>query len=165
MEIHLLGIDIAKEVFHIHGVDALGREMYRKRTYRSDFLTEMSRLGGCQVVIEACSGANHWARELEKFGHEAKLIAPQYVTPFVKRNKNDWKDAEAICEAAQRPKMRFVPRRTEYQQVLQNLHRIRERLVKSRTALVNEIRGLAAEYGIVLPKGRRVFAKMFLEVH
>lgn len=163
MELSILGIDIAKNVFHFHGVDSLGREVFRKKVYRGDVSRELSKLKSCRVVMESCGGAQYWCREAERAGHVSQLIAPQYVTPFVKRNKNDWKDAEAICEAAQRPQMRYVPRRSECQQDIQNLHRVRERLVKSRTALVNEMRGLLMEYGIVLPQGRRVFASRFLD--
>ena len=163
MNLKILGVDIAKNVFHFHGVDEHGREVLKKKVYRSEFLCEISKLKRCRVVLESCGGANYWAREIERAGHKSQLIAPQYVSPFVKKNKNDWKDAEAICEAAQRPQMRYVPKRTEHQQDIQNLHRIRERLVKSRTALVNEMRGLLMEYGIVLPRGRRIFAARFLE--
>lgn len=164
MTISLLGIDLAKDVFHIHGVDKFGREVVKKRVYRSDLLDFVSRLPSTRIVLEACGGSNYWSREFEKFGHRVELIAPQYVKPFVKRNKNDWKDAEAICTAASQSNMRYVPKRSEHQQDIQNLHRIRQRLVKSRTALVNEARGFLHEYGIVIPKGRRTFAKMYPEV-
>lgn len=113
--------------------------------------------------MEACGGANYWAREFEKLGHEVSLIAPQYVKPFVQRNKTDWKDAEAITIAARQSHMRYVPKRDEGQQDLQNIHRVRERLVKARTALVNEVRGLLMEYGIVFPQGRKAFERSFLE--
>lgn len=164
MRVELLGIDIAKNVFHVHGVDNQGREVFKERVYRSDLLERITVFPQCRIVMEACGGSNYWARTFEKAGHQVQLIAPQYVKPFVQRNKNDWKDAEAICIAARQPTMRYVPRREEEQQDLQNLHRVRERLVKCRTALINEMRGLLNEYGIVLPKSRRVFAKIFLEI-
>jgi transposase len=158
MELKLIGIDLAKEVFHLHGTDGQGREMMRKRVYRSDMLATFRNLTACRVVMESCAGSNYWARELEKLGHQVQLIAPQYVKPYVQRNKNDSKDAEAICTAARQPHMRYVPRRSIEQQDLQNLHRIRERMVKARTALVNEVRGLLCEYGIIIPRGRQTFA-------
>lgn len=161
MTLSLLGIDLAKNVFHFWGVDAHGRRVYQKKAWRSDVLVVAANLPKCRVVMEACGGANYWAREFEKLGHKVELIAPQYVKPFVQRNKNDWKDAEAITVAARQPHMRYVPKRDEGQQ---DIHRVRERLVKARTALVNEIRGLLTEYGVLLPQGRRKFEGTFLEV-
>lgn len=164
MGLELIGIDLAKNVFHLHGVDGQGREVFRKRVYRSELLDSLQKLTACRVVMEACGGSNHWAREIEALGHCPQLIAPQYVKPYVQRNKTDWKDAEAICVAARQPHMRFVPKRSVSQQDLQNLHRIRQRLITSRTALVNEARGLLTEYGIVMPLGRRTFAKCLPEI-
>lgn len=164
MSINIIGIDLAKEVFHLHGVDSQGRPLMKLRVYRDEVIHKLACMKPCRVVMEACSGSNYWAREIEKHGHNVQLIAPQYVKPFVLRNKNDWKDAEAITVAARQPTMRYVPRRNVEQQDLQSLHRIRERLVSARTALVNEARGLLHEYGIVIPKGRRAFTRYFLEV-
>lgn len=158
MNLKILGIDIAKSVFHLHGVDGKGKAVYRKRVYRDELLGVIANLQRCRIVMESCGGSNHWAREFEALGHRVDLIAPQYVKPFLKRNKNDWRDAEAICVAAQQETMHYVPKKRLEQQDTQNLYRIRERLVKARTALVNEMRGLLAEYGIVIGRGRRVFA-------
>jgi len=120
---------------------------------RKQVLGYMAKLEPCLIAMEACGGANYWAREMKGLGHEVKLIAPQYVKPYVKGNKNDYNDAEAIAEAAQRPTMRFVPIKSVEQQDIQNLHRQRERIKKARTALVNQVRGLLAEYGVVINKG------------
>ena len=164
MTLQLIGIDLAKNVFHLHGVDGAGREVFRKKVYRAELLESLRNKPNCRVVMEACGGSQHWARSIEALGHTPELIAPQYVKPFVQRNKTDWKDAEAICTAARQPHMRYVPRRSVAQQDIQNLHRIRQRLVTGRTALVNEVRGLLQEYGIVIPLGRRTFAKSFPEI-
>lgn len=164
MTLQLIGIDLAKNVFHLHGVDGTGREVFRKRVYRDELLASLRAVNPCKVVMEACGGANYWARSIESLGHQPQLIAPQYVKPFVQRNKTDWKDAEAICVAARQPHMRFVPRKSVEQQDVQNLHRVRQRLVTARTALVNEVRGLLHEYGITIPQGRRVFAKLLPEI-
>lgn len=164
MTLQLIGIDLAKNVFHLHGVDGNGREVFRKRVYRDELLESLRAVSPCKVVMEACGGANHWARSIENLGHTPQLIAPQYVKPFVQRNKTDWKDAEAICVAARQPHMRFVPRKSVEQQDMQNLHRVRQRLVTARTALVNEVRGLLHEYGITIPRGRRIFAKLLPEL-
>lgn len=127
--------------------------MKKKQLKRKQVLPYLARLEPCVIAMEACGGANYWAREMKDLGHEVKLIAPQYVKPYVKGNKNDYNDAEAIAEAAQRPTMRFVPIKSVEQQDIQNLHRQRERIKKARTALVNQVRGLLAEYGIVINKG------------
>jgi transposase len=164
MTIALVGLDLAKEIFHIHATDERGREVLRKKLYRDEVPGYFAKLPRTRVVMEACGGSNYWAREIEALGHRTELISPQYVKPFVQRNKTDAKDAEAICIAARQPAMRYVPKRSAEQQDIQNLHRIRQRLVKSRTALVNEIRGFLAEYGIIISKGRRTFAKVFNEV-
>jgi len=164
MTLQLIGIDLAKNVFHLHGVDGSGREVFRKRVYRDELLESLRGVTPCRVVMEACGGANYWARSIESLGHKPQLIAPQYVKPFVQRNKTDWKDAEAICTAARQPHMRFVPRKSIEQQDVQNLHRVRQRLVTARTALVNEMRGLLHEYGIIIPRGRRVFTKVIPEL-
>jgi len=153
MQITTIGLDIAKTIFHLFAVNRTGKLVKKKQLKRKQVLAYMARLEPCLIVMEACGGANYWARELIALGHQVKLIAPQYVKPFVKGNKNDYNDAEAIAEAAQRPSMRFVPIKSVEQQDVQNLHRRRERLKKDRTALVNQVRGLLAEYGVVIPKG------------
>lgn len=149
MNIKRVGIDLAKQVFQVHGVDSQDKAALRKRLKRVDLLKFFAALPPCLVGMEACSGAHHWARELQKLGHTVKLIAPQFVKPYVKGNKNDANDAEAICEAVGRPNMRFVAVKTVGQQDLQAVHRIRSELVKQRTAKANQIRGLLAEYGVV----------------
>ena len=150
MSIATLGIDLAKNVFHVHGRDAAGRPVFQKRVSRAALVTFMANLTRCRARLEVCSGANHWSRTLQALGHDVRLISPQFVKPYVKSNKNDFNDAEAICEAVLRPTMRFVPPKTVAQQDLQNVHRVRRRLIGARTALVNQIRGLLAEYGIVV---------------
>ena len=144
MKITTVGLDIAKSVFHLCAVNKMGRLLKKKQLRRNQVLTFFSKLEPCLVAMEACGGANYWAREIAVFGHEVKLIAPQYVKPYVKGNKNDYNDAEAIAEAAQRANMRFVPIKTVAQQDVQNVHRQRERVKKARTALVNQVRGLLA---------------------
>jgi len=153
MNIKLLAIDIAKNVFQLHGVDARGKVELKKTLKREELLGFIANFPQCTIVMEACSGANDWARRFQKQGHEVKLISPQYVKPFVKRNKNDANDAEAIAEAASRPDMCFVPIKTLEQQDIQSLHRVRERLVCQRTQLCNQMRGLLLEYGIPINKG------------
>lgn len=151
MEISVLGIDLAKSVFQLHGVNRAGKAVLRKKLSRSQLTAFIANLPPCLIGMEACGGSNHWAREFQKLGHTTRLISPQFVKPYVKSNKNDAADAEAICEAVQRPSMRFVAIKQVEQQDLQSVHRVRERLVKARTALANEIRGLLAEYGVVIP--------------
>lgn len=154
MNIKRVGIDLAKQVFQLHGVDGLEKVVLRKQLRRAQLLGYFKQLPPCLIGMEACGGAHYWARELQKLGHTVKLMAPQFVKPYVKSNKNDANDAEAICEAVARPSMRFVAIKTIAQQDMQALHRIRSEQVKQRTAKVNQIRGLLAEYGIVV--GRRV---------
>lgn len=153
MKISVVGLDIAKSVFHLFAVNRVGKLVRRKMLKRHQVAHFFSQLEPCLIVMEACGGANYWARVFTSQGHEVKLISPQYVKPYVKGNKNDYNDAEAIAEAAQRPTMRFVPIKSVGQQDIQMLHRQRERLVKERTALVNQVRGLLAEYGIVIKRG------------
>jgi len=153
MDITTIGIDIAKRFFQIHGVNANGKTVLRKKLIRDQVLNFMSNLPKCLVGIEACGGSNYWARETTKLGHKVNLIAPQFVKPYVKTNKNDRADAEAICEAVSRPNMRFVAVKSTTQQDILSLHRVRERLVKNRTALANEIRGLLLEFGYIIPQG------------
>ena len=152
MEITTLGIDLAKNVFQLHGVNKSGRVTLRKQIRRSQLAAFVANIPPCLIGIVACGGSHYWARDFGKMGHTVKLMSPQFVKPYVKSNKNDMNDAEAICEAVQRPNMRFVPAKSVEQQDIQSLHRIRQRLVGRRTSLVNEIRGLLNEYGITIPK-------------
>lgn len=154
MKLKRIGVDLAKQVFQVHGVDSHEQVKCRKPLKRAQMLDFFRTLEPCLVAMEACGGAHYWARELIKLGHQVRLIAPQFVKPYVKSGKNDANDAEAICEAASRPTMRFVPIKTAEQQAAQSLHRIRSRLIRARTALVNEIRGLLGEFGLVIaPRG------------
>jgi len=153
MKLSTIGIDLAKRVFQVHGVDEAGRVVLRRQVRRSQFLEVFSQIEPCLVGMEACGSANHWARELKKLGHEVRLISPQFVKPYVKSNKNDVADAEAICEAVSRPNMRFVPMKELEHQDIQSIHRARTLLVKQRTAVANQIRGLMAEYGVVVAQG------------
>jgi len=159
MGIKVIGIDIAKSVFQLHGRDEVGRVVLEKRLSRGQFLTFVGKLPRCLIGIEAGGGAHYWGSELGKLGHEVRLIAPQFVKPFVKSNKNDARDAEAICETLTRPGMRFVPVKTPRQLEQQAVHRVRTRLISARTALVNEIRGLMAEHGIVFARSPRVIRR------
>jgi transposase len=161
-DINVVGIDIAKRVFHLVGMDERGKIVMRKRCSRGEVLPLLANLGPTTIGMEACGGAHYWARCLREQGHEVKLMAPQFVKPYVKSNKNDMRDAEAIAEAVTRPSMRFVPVKDVAQQDIQALHRVRERLVTARTALVNEMRGLLAEYGIVLPQGMAKFRQALM---
>jgi transposase len=149
----MIGVDLAKSVFQLHGATMLGHLKFRKKLTRTQFRQFMSIQPPSVVVMEACGSASYWAREMVKLGHEAKLIAPQYVRPFVKRQKNDAADAEAIVVAAQRPEMRFVEPKSEDQQACAVLFRTRERLLHQRTELVNALRSVLYEYGHVFPKG------------
>jgi transposase len=153
-EVSTIGLDIAKHVFHMHGADASGRQVFSGKVGRGKLLDFFAAQPPCLVALEACGGAHHWARELMRLGHEVRLIPPAYVKPFVKRQKNDAADAEAICEAAQRPNMRFVAVKSEEQQASALVFRTRDLLVRQRTQLVNAIRGHLTEYGWVAPKGR-----------
>jgi transposase len=152
MKVTTIGLDIAKQVFQVHGADKAGRTVLRRKLRRSEVARFFSEQPPCLVGIEASGSAHYWARVLGGLGHTVRLMAPQFVKPYVKSNKNDANDAEAICEAVTRPSMRFVPQKSVGQQDLQCLHRVRSRLVACRTQLVNQIRGLLAEYGIVLPQ-------------
>lgn len=164
MEITTIGIDIAKRIFQIHGVDKNGKTILKKKLMRDQVLGFMVNLPKCLVGMEACGGANYWARELIKLGHEVKLMAPQFVKPYVKTNKNDQADAEAICETVGRPSMRFVPIKSIEQQDILSIHRVRERLVKNRTALANEIRGLLHEFGFTIPQGINKVINKLIEI-
>jgi transposase len=164
MKVTRVGIDLAKDVFQIHGVDSQGKTVLRRKLRRSEMVKFFKDLPGCLIGLEACASSHHWARQLSELGHTVKLIAPQFVKPYVKGNKNDANDAEAICEAVGRPTMRFVPIKTVEQQNVQALHRIRTELVRQRTAKVNQIRGLLGEYGIVARQGVAVLRKALPEI-
>lgn len=152
-DVSTIGLDIAKSVFHAHGADASGRVVFSRRLTRARLLDFFARQAPCVVALEACGGAHHWARELKALGHDVRLIPPAYVKPFLKRGKSDALDAEAICEAAQRPSMRFAAIKTEEQQASAMVFRTRDLLVRQRTQLINAIRGHLAEFGWVAPKG------------
>jgi len=153
MTIRLLGIYISKNTFQLHGTDDTGKMVLKKRLSRSQLTAYVANLPQCNIVMESCGGANYWARVFVRSGHCVKLISPQFVKPFVKTNKNDANDAQAIVEAASRPSMNFVPIKQVEQQDIQSIHRVRSRIVKNRTALINEIRGLNLEYGITIAPG------------
>ncbi|PXX33084.1 IS110 family transposase [Undibacterium pigrum] len=153
MNIKRIGMDIAKQVFQIHGVDRFEKVLVRKQLRRAQVLEFFKNIAPCLIGIEACGSSHYWARELSQLGHQVKLIPAQFVKPFVKGGKNDANDAEAICEAVSRANMRFVAIKSVEQQVAQAEHRIRSRLVRARTALSNEIRGLLSEFGIVIAPG------------
>jgi transposase len=155
----VLGIDIAKRVFHVVGMNERGQIVLRKRMSRHDLLPCIATLPPVLIGMEACGGAHDWARRFREHGHEVKLMSPQFVKPYVKSNKNDMRDAEGIGEAVPRPPRRFVPTQDVEPHDIQALHRVRERLRGARTALVNEIHGLLHEYGIVVPKGVSKFAR------
>lgn len=163
MEITRIGLDIAKSVFQVHGVDRAGHRCLAKKLRRQQVLEFFANLKPCLIGIEACATAHYWARKLQALGHTVKLIPPQYVKPFVKRNKNDALDAEAICEAVGRPNMRFVAIKTAEQQSTLMLHNSRSGYVKRRTALANEVRAEMAEFGVVLPKGRHKLMEQLAE--
>lgn len=151
--IKVLGIDLAKNVFQLHGTDAKGKCVLRKRLSRSKLVEFIIQLPPCLIGFEACSGAHHWARLFEQMGHTAKIMSPQFVKPYIRSNKNDRNDARGIAEAVTRPDMKFVPIKTVEQQDILLLHRVRALIMKQRTAHANQIRGLLAEYGIVISKG------------
>ena len=153
MQITTIGLDLAKSVFQVHGVDASGQDVVRRSLLLAQMLPFFTRLPSCLVGMEACGTSHYWARELIKLGHQVRLMPPAYVKPYVKRGKTDAADAEAICEAVARPTMRFVPVKSPEQQAALSMHRARDLLVKQRTQLVNMIRGLLAEFGIDIPKG------------
>lgn len=148
-----VGLDIAKSSFSLAGFDRKGKLILKRTLKRAQVVSFFSKLPKCLIGMESCGGSNFWARELEKLGHTVKLMAPQFVKPYVKTNKNDMADAEGIAEALSRPTMRFVSKKSQFQQDIQSMHRIRQLLVKNRTALCNEIRGILHEYGIIIPKG------------
>ncbi len=148
-----IGIDLGKNVFQLHGIDAAGEVLFRKKLWRAQVLEFLSDIPSCLIGIEACATAHHWAREIGKLGHTVRLIPPAYVKPYVKRGKNDAADAEAICEAVTRPNMCFVPVKSEEQQRVLMLYRCRDLLMRQRTMLLQAIRGHLAEFGIVTIQG------------
>jgi transposase len=153
LEITTVGLDLAKNVFQAHGADASGRAVLRKKLRRDQVLAFFAQLPRCVVALEACGGAHFWGREIGRLGHEVRLIPPAYVKPFVKRQKSDMADAEAICEAAQRPTMRFVAVKSEDSQAAAVIFRTRDLLVRQRTQLINALRGHLGEFGLVVPQG------------
>jgi transposase len=159
MNITTVGIDLAKSVFQVHGVDARGKAMLRRQLRREQVAAFFVNLPPCLIGMEACASAHHWGRMLERFGHTVRLMAPQFVKPYVKTNRNDAADAEAICEAVSRPSMRFVPIKSVEQQAVLSVHRVRQGFVKARTAQANQIRGLLGEFGLVIPQGIRHIAQ------
>lgn len=159
-----IGIDLAKNAIQVHGVDERGKPVLKKQLKRHQVAAFFGNLAPCLIGMEACASAHHWARKLQALGHSVKLMAPQFVKPYVKTNKNDAADAEAICEAVSRPNMRFVPIKNGEQQAVLALHRARQGFVKARTAQANQIRGLLAEYGIVIPQGIGHIAKRLPEI-
>jgi transposase len=164
MKLTTIGIDLAKAVFQVHGADERGRPVVKKQLKRTQVLTYFANLTPCKIGMEACGSAHYWGRKLQAMGHEVVLIPPQYVKPFVKRNKNDAADAEAICEAVTRPNMPTVPIKSIEQQAILSIHRARQGFVKARTAQANQIRGLLAEYGIAIPQGIGHIAKRVPEI-
>ena len=153
MKATTIGIDLAKHVFQLHGVDQHGKTVLTRKLKRDQMISFFANLPSCLIGMEACSSAHFWANKLQGLGHTVKLMAPQFVKPYVKTNKNDAADAEAICEAVTRPTMRFVPIKSSEQLAVLALHRARQGFVKARTAQANQIRGLLAEYGLIMPQG------------
>jgi transposase len=160
MQVTTIGLDLAKNVFQVHGVDAEGEVVVAKKIRRQGLLSFFSKVESCLIGMEACGSAHHWARELRALGHEVRLMPPSYVKAYVKRSKNDAADAEAICEAVTRPSMRFVPIKTAEQQSVLMLHRSRDLLIRQRTMLINALRGHLTELGIVAAQGRRKVATL-----
>jgi transposase len=164
MKITTVGIDLAKNVLQVHGVDERGKAVLGKQLRRAQVAVFFANLPPCVIGMEACASAHYWARTLLRFGHTVRLIAPQFVKPYVKTNKNDAADAEAICEAVGRPNMRFVPVKSIEQQAILSVHRVRQGFVKARTAQANQIRGLLGEFGLVIPQGVINVAKRVPEI-
>jgi len=159
MKVKLIGIDLAKNVFQICVLNQAGRVLFNKSVRRKQLMQALQNIEPTTVAMESCSSANYWGRQFEKMGHTVMLIPPQHCKPFVRSDKNDARDALAICEAAMRPGLHTVPIKTPEQQDLQMLHRIRQRLVRNMTALGNQIRGLAREYGVIFPEGIKALRK------
>ena len=159
MNVTTLGIDLAKNVFQLHGVNRHGTTVLAKKVTRAKLRETVANLPSCLIGLEACASSHYWAREFERLGHTVRLVSPQFVKPYVKSNKNDAADAAAICEAVARPHMRFVPVKSIEAQDIRALHRVRERRVREHTALINQIRGILAEYGVILPLSRNVVSR------
>src|SRR3954454_9357546 len=159
-QVSTIGLDLAKSIFQVHGADASGAVVFRKRLRRNQVLAFFAAQPPCTIAMEACSSSHHWAREIGTLGHAVRLIPPAYVKPFVKRHKNDAADAEAICEAAQRPNMRYVTVKDEEQQARTVVFRARDLLVQQRTQLINALRGHLTEYGCIVPKGPAHVARL-----
>jgi transposase len=164
MKVVRMGLDIAKSVFQVHGVDAHGKTVVRKTLSRSEVLRYFVQCPPCMIGIEACAGAHYWGRELVRLGHDARLMAAQFVRPYRKSGKNDANDAEAICEAAGRPNMRYVPIKSEEAQAVLTVHRARTLLVSERTALSNQVRGLLGEFGLVFGQGMSTLKKKLMRI-
>ncbi|MBU2478539.1 MAG: IS110 family transposase [Gammaproteobacteria bacterium] len=154
MNVTTIGIDLAKNSFSVHGADERGKTVFRKTLSRAKLMPFLAQQPACLIGMEACSGAHHWARQLTELGHRVGIMAPKFVIPYRKGGKNDGNDAEAICEAVARPRMRFVPIKSAEQQAVLCLHRIRQARIKERTATLNQLRGLLSEFGLVMPQGR-----------
>src|SRR3954467_10081630 len=159
-QVSTVGLDLAKYIFQLHGADSAGAVVFRKKLRRGQLLAFLATLPPCTVAMEACTSAHYWGREIAKLGHTVTLIAPAYVKPFVKRQKNDRADAEAICEAAQRPTMRFVAVKSEQAQAAGVVFRTRDLLVRQRTQAINALRGHLAEFGVIAAKGPVHTAKL-----
>jgi transposase len=164
MEVSIIGIDLAKRIFQVCGLNRAGKPVFNKKLRRSELLSFVARHRGAIVALESCGGSSYWGRRFRELGFQVKLIPPQFVKPFVKTNKSDFADAEAICEAAARPTMRFSSIKSVADQDLQALHRVRQRYVRMATALSNEIRGFLSERGIVLAQGRRALREWFSQL-
>jgi transposase len=164
MKVTTVGIDLAKNVFQVHGVDERGKAVLRKQLRRAQVAMFFGNLPPCVIGMEACASAHYWGRTLQRYGHTVRLMASQFVKPYVKTNKNDAADAEAICEAVSRSNMRFVPIKSVEQQAILSVHRVRQGFVKARTAQANQIRGLLGEFGLVIPKGIYNVAKRVPEL-
>lgn len=163
-EVSTIGLDLAKHVFQAHGASVAGAVVFRKKLRREQVLSFFAAQPHCRVAMEACAGAHHWARALGELGHEVRLIPPAYVKPFVKRQKNDMADAEAICEAAQRPTMRFVAVKSETKQASAVIFRTRDLLVGQRSQIINALRGHAGEYGLIAPQGPAYVDRLIAEI-
>jgi transposase len=165
MDITLIGIDVAKNVFQLAYANKQGKIVKRKRISREKLLQEIAQQPACTIAMEACGSANYWAREFKALNHEVKLIASQHVKPYVRGNKNDYRDSEAIVEAASRPQMRFVTAKTIEQQDIQSILRVREGYISMRTRIINQIRGLLSEYGIIIPQGAHRFRQVLADIY
>ena len=163
-EVSIIGLDLAKRVFQTHGASASGTVLFRKKLRRDQVLLFFANQPRCRVAMEACASAHHWARAIGELGHEVRLMPPAYVKPFVKRQKNDMADAEAICEAAQRPTMRFVAIKSEAKQAAAAIFRVRDLLIGQRTQIINALRGPLAEFGVIAPQGPSPVQQLIAEV-